>query len=177
MTPIDRLVRIMQERRLRGFPPFGTTHPVVCLSECPLPHLQWLLAQRGFPRWGLILDRQWVYRAGGGPAWYVRQDQYRALSDEQRAWAVRLESTVEDRSDWLHEREWRIPVAAENDSAIALTSDAVGAILVEYPVWQQAYEPAAVGVPVLQRVATRWPGWADFTHWWLNDDTNTWGFV
>src|SRR4051794_12999449 len=51
MNPVTRLVSILQQRQLRVFPPFGfgVSKPMVCLSECPLPHLQWLLTQRQFP--------------------------------------------------------------------------------------------------------------------------------
>jgi hypothetical protein len=53
-----RLFRILEEGGLRGFAPFGASLPMICLSESTFPHLQWLLTQRGFPRWGLFLRRQ-----------------------------------------------------------------------------------------------------------------------
>ena len=76
LIPEQRLHAILGQRRLRGFPPFGAQHPMVCLTESPLPHLQWLITHRRFPPWGVVLNRQWVYDMGGGPTWYVRAEQY-----------------------------------------------------------------------------------------------------
>jgi len=63
----------------------------------------------------------------------VRSDQYEALSDEQKRWATRLDTTAGARSDWLHEREWRIPVSEDHESVLTLPREAVAAILVEPP--------------------------------------------
>jgi len=39
--------------------------------------------------------------------------QHAELERDQRRWAVRLDTTPGSRSDWLFEREWRVPVSAE----------------------------------------------------------------
>jgi hypothetical protein len=177
MPPAHRLWTILQEQQLRGFPPFGSSEPMICLSESPLFHLQWLMVYRGFPRWGLFLRRQWVYDVGGGPTWYVRSEQYEELTAEQRRWATRLDTTASTRSDWLHEREWRIPVSRENGSALLLPRMEVVAVLVQMPFLQNILLPGPTGLPVLQQVAARWPDLSDIPHWWWNDATQSWAGV
>lgn len=137
MGPSQRLDEILWSRQLHGFPPFGAEphHPAICLSESPPDHLQWLLSTRGWPPWGLIFTRQHVYDAGGAPAWHVRTDDYNRLSPEQKRWAARLDTSQENRSDWLFEREWRLPVAPERPTLELGTHNLVG-ILVGVAEWE-----------------------------------------
>jgi len=132
--PKERLANILWEGQIRGFAPYGSDSPMVCLSESPLEHLRWLLLNRQWPPWGLLLWRQTVYGLGGGPVWYARTEQLDALPAELRSWAVRFE-TGNNRSDWLHEREWRIPVPLDNP-VLPLPPDGVPVILVGDPQWQ-----------------------------------------
>lgn len=136
-TPWQRLDNILWEQRLLGFPPFGAEAglPVVSLSESPPAHLQWLLSTRRWPPWGIIFNRQYVYDVGGGPVWQVRTTQYMTLSLEQRQWAARFDTTPGNKSDWLHEREWRIPLAP-GYAGVPLGTDNVVGILMGDPTWQ-----------------------------------------
>jgi hypothetical protein len=135
MTPDQRLANILWEGLLRASVPFGGTQPVICLSECPGDHLLWLLTERGFPPWGVIIARQLAYNCRGGPVWYARREQYAVLTPAQRSWAVRLDADQHARSDWLHEREWRIPIDA-GYSGLTLPPGTLTAILVGDPDWQ-----------------------------------------
>jgi len=134
LQPWQRLHNILWEGQIRGFPPFGSDSPMVCLSESPLEHLRWLLSHRQWPPWGLLLRRQTAYDLGGGPVWYARTEQLATLPAELRGWAVRFEAGA-NRSDWLHEREWRIPVPP-NDTVLHLPPGSVPVILVGDPQWQ-----------------------------------------
>lgn len=132
MSPRDRLENILWEGMLRGSVPFGAASPMVCFSESPADHLRWLLNDRMFPAWALLFTRQWVYNFGGGPVWYPRDQQYSTMTPEQRNWAVRFDAY---NSDWLHEREWRIPVQP-GYAGLQITAADVLAIIVEEPDWQ-----------------------------------------
>ncbi|MDI5978241.1 hypothetical protein [Amycolatopsis magusensis] len=132
MTPRDRLANILWDEQLRRSVPFGATSPMICFSESPIEHLTWLLAERMFPAWALLFTRQWVYNFGGGPVWYPREQQYYAMTPEQRNWAVRFDAY---NSDWLHEREWRIPVAP-GYAGLGIAPGSIQAIIVEEPGWQ-----------------------------------------
>jgi hypothetical protein len=130
MSPETRLYSILWQQQLRGFAPFGADDPMICFSESPPEHLSWLL-RRGWQPWGLVFARQSLYQVGGGPAWYVRSPQYDELSPAHRAWAVRLDANPSRRSDWLHEREWRVP-----HPWIHLPAGSVVAVITGHPDWQ-----------------------------------------
>lgn len=189
LTPAQRLDNILWEQQIWGFPPFGASSPMVCFSESPLDHLSWLINTKGWPTWGVILARQWVYAAGGGPAWYVRPEQYGTLTPDQRAWAVRLDTTQGGyRSEWLHEREWRLPVPAQSPG-LCLLPDAIVAVLVEDPSWQPTVRyvqqptgyavDAATGqyaqpgnpltVPEMRQVPAYPPQWGRFPRWYWDE--------
>lgn len=69
LKPWQRLHNILREGQIRGFAPFGSESPMVCLSESPLEHLSWLLSHRQWPPWGLLLRRQTVCTtSAGGPS-------------------------------------------------------------------------------------------------------------
>ncbi|GAA1616403.1 hypothetical protein GCM10009789_82990 [Kribbella sancticallisti] len=142
LHPAARLDNILWEERLRGFPPFSrppVTSPMLSFAESPLPHVQWLIGQRQWPSWALVVSRQHIYDLGGGPALHARTPLYNTLSDEQRAWAVRLETNSISRSDWLHEREWRLPVPPDQpwlDLSPYPRPTPAAAVLLGDPNWQ-----------------------------------------
>jgi hypothetical protein len=52
--------------------PFGASDPMVNFSECTREHMEWLIAQRGWAPWGILLRRQDVHDMGGDPVCYAR---------------------------------------------------------------------------------------------------------
>lgn len=151
LNPWQRLDNILWEQRLNGYPPFGagSDQPMICLSETPEDHLCWLLRDRRWPTWGLVFRRNDVYGQGGAPVWYARQKQYEPLNQDQYRWAVRFET--DRKSDWLHEREWRIPVPP-GDESIDLGDFHVEAILIADPDWQPSLRPVQMNVSALPRL-------------------------
>jgi len=79
----------------------------------------------------LIFSRQYVYDVGGGPVWSVRPEQLGTITPQQRPWVVRLDTTQGNRSDWLFEREWRIPLPT-----LPVTTDNLVGVLIGDPNWQ-----------------------------------------
>lgn len=138
LTPQQRLNNILWEQRILGFPSFGAdrNQPMVCLSESPPKHMDWLLHSHQWPPWGVLFQRQWVYNKGGGPVWYARTKQHAGLTYEQRPWVVRFNTTGANRSDWVHEREWRIPVPLDNPALHLAPRNDVAAILVADRSWR-----------------------------------------
>lgn len=130
MTAEARLHQILWQQQLSGFPPFGAASPMICFSESPPDHLGWLL-RRGWQPWGLVFTRQSLYQVGGGPVWYTRSPQYDELSEAHRSWAVRLDANPYRKSDWLHEREWRVP-----HPGLYLPPGSVVAVITGRPDWQ-----------------------------------------
>ncbi len=148
-APDQRLDAILWEEHLRGFPPFGADwdQPMICLSESPPAHLSWLVGSRGWPPWGLIFSRQFIYDIGGGPAWHARSSEYETLGRDHRRWAVRLDTTPGRQSDWLFEREWRVPVPSDNP-ALHVTPHNLTGILIGDPDWQPSRRMMATGMLV-----------------------------
>jgi len=173
MHPSQRLYSILWLQQIFGFAPFGSDTPMVCLSESPWEHLRWLIANRQWPPWGLLLRRQAVYDLGGGPVWYARPEQRDQLPAELDGWAVRFE-TGANRSDWLHEREWRIPVPPA-DPALRLPLDAVAGILVGDPHWTPTPPPTYpvlaedYSTPLLRQMPYPPPLWTAAQHHWYWD--------
>lgn len=141
LTPQQRLEGIIGDRMIRASQPFGLSYPVVSFSECDHGGVQAMLAQAGWDAWGIVVTRDWVWSNGGGPVWYVRDDAHadaRSLLDGRSAsWLVR---TQPGHSDWLHEREWRVPCDPHAYLGVTLTAGDVAAILVADPEWEPPVE-------------------------------------
>ncbi|WP_410663455.1 hypothetical protein [Amycolatopsis sp. lyj-84] len=65
--------------------------------------------------------------------WHARDRLINELPDQLRHWAVRLNTNTEGggRSEWLHEREWRVPT-----SALQLQRGPLIGLLVGDPNWR-----------------------------------------
>jgi hypothetical protein len=135
MAPPERLDSILTEMRIYGHPTYWSSTPTVCLSESDSRGVASLL-KHGWAPWGIVLARQWVWDQGGGPVWYVRNDRYQkvqaALDEDARTWLVRTEP---DTSDWMHEREWRIPTSPDADYVDLSLDDGPVAVLVADRDW------------------------------------------
>lgn len=115
MSADQRLASILSQGSIYPYRTF-TGHPAVCMTGCSWAGLEFLIGKRDYQPWGLMFDRQAVFDAGGGPVWYVRDDVMDELSPTSRLrrWAVRLGK----QSDWLEEREWRVPRDARADGSV-----------------------------------------------------------
>jgi hypothetical protein len=178
MAAPQRLESILWESRLRAFVTYSGGDPAVCLTEATLSGLNFLIGRRSYQPWGLVFDRQSVYDADGGPVWYARPDEYYSLKDLYRSgkissriqsWLVRLEPGS---SDWLEEREWRIPLsaAAAAEPALPLQALRLVALLVGDPNWS----PTRVGWGVSPVTGAPFHGpivpslLAGVPRWWWN---------
>jgi hypothetical protein len=140
MSAPQRLESILWESRLRAFVTYSGGDPAVCLTEATPNGLGFLIGRRHYQPWGLVFTRQGVYDAGGGPVWYARPDEYhrvRSVSARVKSWLVRLEPGS---SDWLEEREWRIPLSDDDAAEPALPLHALhlAALLVGDRNWSPA---------------------------------------
>jgi hypothetical protein len=116
-----------------------------------------LIKEKSFAPWGLVMCRDWAYDVGGGPCWPVRNDLWPAtvgaLDARSRTFCVRLEPGM---SEWLHEKEWRIPV---EDGQLHLPPDAIMGVIVGERGWCPAKE--GFDDP---------PWWDDMAHYIWNGD-------
>ncbi|WP_158716625.1 hypothetical protein [Streptomyces sp. NRRL F-5630] len=146
MLPQQRLDSILASARVRAFAPFGAEQPAVCFSESPPEHLVHLIADRGFPPWGIVVSRSQVVATGGGAVAYLPDHVRDTFPPHLRHWAVPF-GTDGRLGDWSHEREWRLPTPkgrrpADNSSAIVFRDETVlQAVLIGEPDWR----PSPVG--------------------------------
>jgi hypothetical protein len=145
MTPEERLSEILCTRTWKGFPPFGAGRgsdrgePCLCLSETTTEHLAYLIDFRAFQPWGLVFTRERVYRRGGGAVAYVP----RHVHDHMRnLWLGHWAVPLDEKSMWMHEREWRIPLGSKLQ-ALTLPSGCLQGILVADADWRPAKVPTS----------------------------------
>jgi hypothetical protein len=135
LTPEQRLDAILWDEKLTGSPPYGTSWPTVCFTESRPDGLAFLFREKGWSPWGIVLNRDWIASAGGCPAWHVPERELvevrQLLPDRIAARTVRLDP---GKSDWLHEHEWRLPLAP-GDTALKLETEALQAVIVGDPFW------------------------------------------
>lgn len=136
MSAPDRLNAILTTGQLRAFGTYGSDWPSVSLTESDAEAAASLILQSNFEPWGVVVRREWVWTRGGGPVWYVRNDQYhdakRALGPLMASFLV---NTDPGRADWLHQREWRIPAPVGSDPYFNFNSADLVAIVVGDPAW------------------------------------------
>jgi hypothetical protein len=148
MTSEERLVNILHDQQIRAFPSFsvGVDDPVVCFSEATLEGIRYLVGARGhaprYEAYGISFPKQAVFDQGGGPALYVRGDEWdlvqqlpaRLRGRTTRYWpgadpepgGASLRPELESMSLWTNEREWRL-VGAEG---FCFTWDQIAHVLV-----------------------------------------------
>lgn len=150
LTPEERLDSILGAGEFWPSVTYSGGLPAVCFTESTIAGLEYLIGKQGFHPWGLVLDRQWVFDQGGAPVWHFRsedEDEVKGLSPRLRARAVRLDSNPDRPSDWLYEREWRIPCEPEIE-ALVIDPVAVQAIIVGDPSWRPTDVEHEVRMPV-----------------------------
>jgi len=170
----ERLAQILVDERILAFPPFGSDDPVVCFTECTRAGIQTLMAESRYSPCGIAFTKDFLFRKGGGPALYIRGDEWGSVAGmpaELRARAVRLwpgaTSThglplpwyVTRPSEWLHEREWRI-VGDGSPAGLRFTWADVAFVIAPHPRWADfvagfiglfapEYEPHFRSLPVV----------------------------
>ena len=121
MTAEDRLASIVRDGQIRAFHVFGNDAlPVVCFSEASPRHASDLISVARWSPWAIGFTRLYVYDRGGGPAHYVRHDDWssywKRAPARQRAFGIQFSpgeaevpAAKAGLKNWLHEREWRLP--------------------------------------------------------------------
>jgi hypothetical protein len=133
LDPARRLARILYEFRIRAHLTFGTGgRAIVAFTESSQAAVRRLIAESRYTPWGIGFSKQFIFDQDGAPVMYVRGDDWddaTELPDPLRARIVRLwpgaaweegdpllfdgarqlPDALANPSEWLHEREWRVP--------------------------------------------------------------------
>ncbi len=171
----DCLHRILQEGVVRASLPYGIDQGAACFTESTSRGVCWLVARRHFAPFGIAFTKAYLFDQGGAPVLPVRGDEWhlvQALPSELRARVVRIwpgvilepgESVppahLISRSEWLMEREWRVP-AAVGAPAVSFALSDVAFLIVPNPQWieTQVRSFASGGHRILAKdlAKTRW---------------------
>jgi hypothetical protein len=146
----DRLAQIMMTFGIKAFPPFGLGDPVVCFTECTISGIKALMSESRYQACGVAFTKDYVFKQGGGPAFYVRGDEWPAI--EHLPAALRARTTrfwpgaipehgemlpwyLQRPSEWLHEREWRI-LGKGAPPRLPFQWEDVAFLITPHPNWQ-----------------------------------------
>ncbi len=117
----DRLVSILADATIKAGTLPWTNRPAVCLTECPWTSL--IDHARRYSPYGVGFGKHHVFAAGGGPAFYVRADQFKKQQWDPHLYtfvtpfwpayrppSLRTDEYLGGKTvDYSHEREWRVP--------------------------------------------------------------------
>lgn len=141
LDPWERQAAILSSTTVRYGRPFDTEWPVACFTQTTRRALYGLSR---YQHTGVAFHKQQVWDAGGGPVSYVRGDRWTTwstsnLPEPLKSMGVRLwpgwdglpsaENFFSDetraRSEWLHEREWRLPSPSAAGGGWKFSNEAV----------------------------------------------------
>lgn len=123
VSAYDRLVSMLQERKINATIMPWTKVPAVCLTECPWSGI--LAHTKRYSPYGIGFSKSFVYSKHGGPVFYMRPDHFIEQKEDKKfakhvlpfitpfsptyrpAWMKR-KYDIQD-VDYTHEREWRVP--------------------------------------------------------------------
>lgn len=127
MSDWERLRHIIQAASFISAEMFGVNARAVCFTEGTAAGCSWLISEGRYSSCGIAFTKRYLFGLGGGPVLQVRGDEWHQVEswpESARARVVRLwpgasaepgENLpwwLEGRSEWLYEREWRLPSIA-----------------------------------------------------------------
>ena len=124
MSARDRLIAMLEQKKIVASTIPWTGCPAVCFTECPWSSL--IAHAAAYSPYGIGFKKPHVFAAGGGPAFYVRPDHFEKQSrnhhweqhvkafttpfwPEYAPLAIKSEYLKGKTIDYAHEREWRVP--------------------------------------------------------------------
>jgi hypothetical protein len=144
-----RLLQVVEAGSIIATIPYGSDLGAACFTESTVRGVSWLIAQNHFVPYGIAFTKTFLFANGGAPAIVVRGDEWghiRNLPPELRARTIRLwpgaipepgevlPPHLLTRSEWLGEREWRVP-AETGMPAIRFETDDIAFLIVPHARW------------------------------------------
>lgn len=118
-TAYQRLISILEQKKIVASTLPWTGRRAACLTECPWASL--IDHSKIYSPYGIGFNKPFIFSAGGGPAYYVRKDHWDKQDWEEHIMTFATPFWPEYRSkklkdaikfntvDYSHEREWRVP--------------------------------------------------------------------
>ena len=120
MSAIERLIRILQEKRINASDMNWTNRPAVCFTECPWGSL--LRHARNYSSYGIGFTKNLIYSRGGNPVIYANPNMFNAQNWDPKVYpfvtpfvpsyapeSIKKRPPFHGKAvDYTHEREWRV---------------------------------------------------------------------
>ncbi len=118
-TAYERLISILEQKKIFSSTLPWTGRRAVCLTECPWASL--IDHSKIYSPYGIGFNKPFIFGAGGGPSYYVRKDHWDKQNWENDLMTFATPFWPEYRPkklrqaikfptvDYSHEREWRVP--------------------------------------------------------------------
>ena len=147
-----RLLQVVEGGAILATLPYGNDLGAACFTESTVRGVSWLIARKHFVPYGIAFTKAFLFNNGGAPAIVIRGDEWRHvrnLPPELRARTIRLwpgatadlgevlPAHLETRSEWLGEREWRVP-ADTGTPAIRFGTDDIAFLVVPDAGWVES---------------------------------------
>ena len=126
MSAKQKLINILQEKKIYSTPMPWTHAKATCFTECPWSSL--LAHTNRYSPYGIGFSKPFIFSRNGGPAIYIRPDHYFEQLNERKfvrhLWPFVTMFAPPYRPEWMierykdkgiidcdysHEREWRVP--------------------------------------------------------------------
>lgn len=119
MTAKERLINILNEKRITATKMPWTGCNAVCFTECPWTSL--LDHTERYSPYGIGFEKSFIFSRNGSPVYYVRPDQFDKQQWDEKLlpfvtpfWPSYTPKSKKERidfqiCDYSHEREWRVP--------------------------------------------------------------------
>lgn len=144
MSPHDRLFDgVLASNEIKAYRVFFGWDEVVCFTECTPTGVSAMIRDRYRP-WGVAFTKDFVFKRGGGPAFYVRGDEWddvyhlppRLRCRCTKFWpgatpdpGEPMDPALATECQWLPEREWRV-LGIDDPPSLQFDPDDVAFIVV-----------------------------------------------
>lgn len=109
VSAFDVIKEILQDNKIYGSrPDYGYIkggHTAVCFSEVPFSGLKYMLQDTRYEPYGLIFNKNTIFKNGGRPVIYLPDSEAEWIPSEEKWRHVRFEY---GKVDFTFEREWRL---------------------------------------------------------------------
>ncbi len=120
MSALERLIRILQSKKIQAFELPWTKKKAVCFTECPWGSL--LRHAKAYSPYGIGFTKKLVYSRKGNPVIYANPDMFQSEKWDDKVYPfvtpfvpIYASDTIKAQKpfngkavDYTHEREWRV---------------------------------------------------------------------
>lgn len=109
----DRFFKILKDKIIEGTSSGKCRdYKYVCFSEAPISAIGRIIAaskkEIRYEPYGFMFSKAYLFKIGARPVLYQTDEEYELLPDELKYKHVSFDLNMQDQTDWMWEREWRL---------------------------------------------------------------------